>query len=305
MRSIRWLACLLALALCPLRAAETFTVATYNVENFIAADVAGRRAKPPEAKTRVAETLLALRGDVVALQEMGNTNVLLELRERLRNGGLEYPHWEHITGRDTNIHVAVLSRFPFIARRPHTNESFLLDGKRFLVSRGFVELDVEAAPKYRFTLIAAHLKSKRPVPDADQAELRENEARLLREVVDARLKADPNVNLVVLGDLNDTRDSKAVHAVIGRGKAALVDTRPTERGGISAPSRIAGYSPHDVAWTYHYGKEDSYTRIDYILLSRGMAREWEREGTFVLVLPFWGEASDHRPIAARFVAEDR
>ncbi|MBI3721638.1 MAG: endonuclease/exonuclease/phosphatase family protein [Fimbriimonas ginsengisoli] len=305
MRSLRWLACLLAAALCPLRAAETFTIATYNVENFLAADVAGRRAKPLEAKAKVAEMLLALRADVVALQEMGNTNVLLELRERLRGGGLEYPHWEHITGRDTNIHVAVLSRFPFTARRPHTNESFLLDGKRFLVSRGFVELDVEVAPRYRFTLIAAHLKSKRPVPDADQAELRENEARLLREALAARLKADPDVNLVVLGDLNDTRDSKAVHAVVGRGKAALVDTRPTERGGVSAPSRIAGYSPHDVAWTYHYGKEDSYTRIDYILLSRGMAREWDREGTFILTVPFWGEASDHRPIAARFFAEDR
>lgn len=305
MRFLRLVASLLLFAFSPLRAAETFTVATYNVENFLAADAAGRRAKPTEAKAKVAATLLAVRADVVALQEMGGTNVLIELCERLRGGGLDYPHWEHVAGRDTNIHVAVLSRFPFAARRPHTNESFLLDNRRFLVSRGFAEVEVEVSPRYRFTLLAAHLKSKRPVPDADQAELREHEARLLRAVVDARFKENPDVNLVVLGDLNDTKDSKPVRAVIGRGKAALVDTRPTERGGVAAPSRISGYSPHDVAWTYHYGKEDSYTRIDYILLSRGMARELDREGTFIPALPFWGEASDHRLIMARFFTEDR
>ena len=36
--------------------------------------------------------------------------------------GLSYPHWEWVSGADTNIHVAVLSRFPILARRPHTND---------------------------------------------------------------------------------------------------------------------------------------------------------------------------------------
>ena len=98
-------------------AADRFSVATYNVENYLDAPVPGRTTKPPEAKARVCDTLLALRADVVALQEMGGTNALLQLRAALAAGGLSYPHWEHVRGHDTNIHVALLSRFPITARR--------------------------------------------------------------------------------------------------------------------------------------------------------------------------------------------
>src|SRR5690606_18345093 len=103
---------------------------------------------------------------------MGSTNALLELRVALKADGIDFPHWEHITGFDTNIHVAILSRFPFVARRPHTNEGFLLSGRRFRVSRGFAEVEIQVNPAYSFTLITAHLKSRRPVPEADEAELR-------------------------------------------------------------------------------------------------------------------------------------
>ena len=63
--------------------------------------------------------------------------------------------------------------------------------------------------------------------------------------------------------------------------------------------------PRTVTWTYHYGTEDTYIRIDYILLSRGMSREWNPNGTYVLAMPNWGIASDHRPIVVQFYAEDR
>ncbi len=52
------------------------------------------------------------------------------------------------------------------------------------------------------------------------------------------------------------------------------------------------------------GKEDTYSRIDYILISPGMAREWVTNETYVLTLPNWGVGSDHRPILATFEAED-
>jgi endonuclease/exonuclease/phosphatase family metal-dependent hydrolase len=286
-------------------AAETFTVATWNVENYLDAPSGTRPAKPAESKAKVRETLMVLNADVLALQEMGGTNALLELRASLRADGLDYPHWEHVSGFDTNIHVAVLSKFPFIARRPHTNEAFLLNGRRFFVSRGFAEVDVQVTPAYRFTLITAHLKSKRPVAVADESDLREQEALRLREIIDARLKANPNANLVVLGDFNDVQDSRSTKAIHGKSRAALVDTRPTERNGDTATGAKAGYSPRNVAWTYFYGKEDTYSRIDYLLLSRGMAREWETSGTFVLAVPNWGVASDHRPLIATFLAEDK
>ncbi len=283
--------------------AEAFRVATYNVETYLDEATQTRKVKTAEAKAKVRESILALKPDVLALQEMGSVSALLELRDSLKAEGLDLPYWEHVAGFDTNIHVAVLSRFPFAARRSHTNESFLMGGRRFRVSRGFGEVDVQVSTNYSFTLIAAHLKSKRAVAQADQADLRLEEAKLLRENLDARLAADPNANLVVLGDFNDSQDSPSTKTVIGRGKYKLIDTRPAERNGDHDSQDSSG--PRNVTWTHYYGTDDSYTRIDFLLLSPGMAREWVREGTYVLTIPDWGLASDHRPLVAAFESEDR
>jgi endonuclease/exonuclease/phosphatase family metal-dependent hydrolase len=298
--------CFAVVALSPaLPGAEIFRIAAYNVENYLDQPTESRRVKSAEARAKVRESIRAIKPDVISFEEMGTTNALLELRASLKAEGLDFPYWEHVSGFDTNIHVAVLSRFPIIARRPHTNENFLLDGRRFGVSRGFLEVDIQVTTNYSFTLLGAHLKSKRPVPEADEAELRLHEAKLLREKVDAILKANPNANLVVLGDFNDTRDSLSTKAVIGQGKFKLIDTRPAERNGDDTPSANRRYGPMNVTWTYYYNVEDSYARIDYILLSPSMAREWVKNETYVLTMPNWGVGSDHRPIVAGFEAEDK
>jgi endonuclease/exonuclease/phosphatase family metal-dependent hydrolase len=287
-------------------AQESFTVASYNLEGYLDVAIGSRPAKSEISRAKVRESLLMLRADVVALQEVGSLRALMELREALSRGGLNYPHWEHVTGFDTNIQVAVLSRFPFTARQPHTNEGFLLYGRRFRVTRGFSEVEVRVNDRYRFTLISAHLKSRREVGVADQAELREQEAIRLRRIIDARLQARPEANLVVVGDMNDHPDSAPLRILLARGKRqALVDTRPAERNGDDGSDPAALGRPRRVTWTHFYAKEDVYSRIDYILVSRGMAREWDSTGTYVLGMPNWGVGSDHRPIVSRFEAVDR
>ncbi len=283
--------------------AETFRVAAYNVENYLDQPTESRRhPKSSEAKAKIRESILAIKPDVIAFEEMGGTNALLELRDSLKAARLDLPYWEHVSGFDTNIHVAVLSKFPFAARRPHTNDNFLLSGRRFRVSRGFSEVDIQVNANYTFTLLGAHLKSKRPVPEGDEAELRLAEAKLLREKVDAILNARPDANLIVVGDFNNTKNSPSTKAVIGGGKFKLVDTRPAERNGDNAPNPVARFDPMNVTWTYYYGVEDSYSRIDYILLSPGMAREWVKEDTYLPTIPNWGVGSDHRPLVATFNA---
>jgi endonuclease/exonuclease/phosphatase family metal-dependent hydrolase len=289
----------------PVTAANIFRVASFNVENYLDAPAGTRPVKSNEAKAKVRESILVLRPDVLALQEMGSTNALLELRDSLQREGLDLPHWEHVGGFDTNIFVAVLSRFPIVARRSHTNEAFLLGGRRFQINRGFVEVDIQVNAHYTFTLFNAHLKSRRPVAYADEAELREQEALLLREKINARLKRNPNANIIVAGDFNDVKDSVSTKILLGRGATALLDTRPAERNGDDRPHPNPRYEPRRVTWTYHYGKEDTYSRIDYILVSRGMSREWLADETYVLALPNWGVASDHRPVVAGFVAKDQ
>lgn len=299
--------CFFVLALAPgLDAApEFFNVATYNVENYLDAPAGTRPMKSAEARAKIRESIRALKADVIALQEVGALSALQELRAALKSEGVDYPQWDWVTGFDTNIHVAVLSKFPIIQRRPHTNENFLLQGRRLHVSRGFSEIDIQVNPGYTFTLLAAHLKSRRTVGVADEAEMREQEALLLREKIDERLAANPNANLIVLGDFNDVKDSRSTKVILGRGAHALIDTRPAEKNGDAHTGNGSRYAPRDITWTHYFGKEDTYSRIDYILLSPGMAHEWQREGTFVLAIPNWGVGSDHRPIVARFVAEDR
>jgi len=231
---------------------------------------------------------------------MGSTNALIELQGALKKSGLDLPFWDHVTGSDTNIHLALLSRFPITARRPRANESFLLGGRRFFVSRGFLDDDLEISPRFHLTLITAHLKSKLASPVADEEELREQEAILLRRLIDSHLAADPATALAVLGDFNDTKDSRTLKTILGRGPNALFDTRPVERvpSGTGNPAAETG----GVAWTEHFAKEDIYSRIDYILLSHSLEKRWLKQETYILNLPDWDAASDHRPLVTGFSA---
>src|SRR5437762_6103419 len=77
---------------------ETFRVATWNVENYLDQATQTRHAKSEEAKAKIRECLLVLKPDVLALQEMGSVRALLELRDALKTNGLDFPHWEQVTG---------------------------------------------------------------------------------------------------------------------------------------------------------------------------------------------------------------
>ena len=94
-----------------------------------------------------------------------------------------------------------------------------------------------------------------------------------------------------------------IKEIIGRGKSKLTDTRPTERNGDTAPSEPPYFEPRNVAWTYFYGKNDTYERIDYILASPAMMQLWLANETFIPNIPNWGTGSDHRPITAGFTID--
>jgi endonuclease/exonuclease/phosphatase family metal-dependent hydrolase len=303
---LRRICLLFLLCVSPAAWAETniFRLATFNVENYLDAPSGTRHAKSPAAQAKVRDCILAIKPDVIALEEIGSTNTLLDLQSNLKSSGLDLPFWDEITGFDTNIHVAVLSRFPIVARRPHTNENFLLDGRRFIVSRGFEELDIQVNPRFTFTLIAAHLKSRRPSALADEEEWRYEEAAALRRVIEARFAQDPNQNLAVLGDFNDVQDSKPVRAIMGRGTTRLFDTHPAERNGDNEASAEGRRQSRHITWTHYYEKDDVFSRIDYILLGRSLRDRWLKEETYILTTPNWGLASDHRPLVAGFAVPE-
>src|SRR5690348_17062496 len=92
---------LAALWLCLAGKAEQFTVATYNLENYT--DVVGgsRPTKSEASRAKVRASIRAMHADVLAMQELGTTNAMQELRSALKKDGLDYPHWEFVPGADT------------------------------------------------------------------------------------------------------------------------------------------------------------------------------------------------------------
>jgi len=85
-------------------AAATFRVATYNLENYLDPPTESHHiVKSAEASAKIRESIKAVKPDVIALEEVGTTNALLELRASLRADGLDFPFWEHVTGADTKF----------------------------------------------------------------------------------------------------------------------------------------------------------------------------------------------------------
>ena len=68
--------------------AETIRVATYNVENYLDQPTESRpHAKSAEAKAKIRESIESPKPDVLAIEEMGTTNALLDLRASLKAEG--------------------------------------------------------------------------------------------------------------------------------------------------------------------------------------------------------------------------
>lgn len=274
----------------------SFTIATYNLEFYVDRPTLGNPPESEAGKAIIRQSIRAMNPDVIALQEVGRTNALLELRDSLRREGLDFPYWDHVTGWDTNLHLAFLSRVPIRSVHHRTNENYLYKGRRYRVARGFGQIELEVAGR-RITVVTAHLKSKRQIAEADQEDLRFEEATLLREAIDELFRT--TANIIVLGDFNDGVGTRTYSTLIGKGQHKLLDTRPTERNGDSLPNPNPRYEPRRIAWTHFYAKEEIYSRIDYILLSPALKPFYKADQSYVLAMKDWGAGSDHRPVCVR------
>jgi hypothetical protein len=92
-------------------------------------------------------------------------------------------------GRGLAVRSLLFSRFPIAEVRSHP-----LPGARAILE---ARLDVEGAP---FTIFVNHWKSGASDPASEA--LRREHARVLRGRLDQLLKADPNADLLIAGDLN-------------------------------------------------------------------------------------------------------
>jgi endonuclease/exonuclease/phosphatase family metal-dependent hydrolase len=320
-KPIRFLvgALLVGMAAAATRAADTLTLATYNVQNYTLENrllAAGGGFRPdypkPEAeKAALRAVIRKLDADVIAFQEMGGPPFLEELRRDLASEGVNYPYGEAMLAADEKRGLAVLSRVPLGTVTPHRD----LIGARAPVDgaggsgtsaapvgvrRGLLEVEVlwpEGGGDGVVRLFVVHLKSRLTDDKSDPAadEQRSAEAVAVRERILQRVTKPetddggaPNTGrYLVLGDFNDVPGSRALRAVQAKGKreiATWVD---------AADSR--GHR-----WTHAYATQAVYSRFDHVLVSAALLPAVER--AWIEDAPETALASDHRPLVLRLRA---
>jgi endonuclease/exonuclease/phosphatase family metal-dependent hydrolase len=270
--------------------AQALTLATFNVENYTVADrmVEGvyRQAypKPEKEKAALTKVIAGIAPDILAVQEMGTQAFLDEFRRDLRAAGQDFPHAVLLEAADPDRHVAVLSKWPFKEVKRHREVPTLYLDAKDVVKRGVLEV-VFATDAGDLSVFVLHLKSKRTErpDDPESARQRAAEAEAVRDLVLARFPNPTQARFVICGDWNDTRATRPVRALQQRGDTMLGEIlRATDSRGE--------------AWTHFYRKEDTYSRLDYILVSLGLraavadgqAKIWDGAGA--------GEGSDHRAV---------
>jgi endonuclease/exonuclease/phosphatase family metal-dependent hydrolase len=290
---------LLSLLLCGPLLSDEIVVASYNVENYwlgereTSASLIQEPPKPEAEIAAVIKVLKRIKPDILGVMEIGDESMLEDFQRRLRTAGLDYPYREWIEGADDVRHICLLSRFPIVERNSRNDVPLDLDGKTLRMNRGILDVTVEVNPDYRLRLVGAHLKSRRDVPEYDQARMRAKEALLLREHIDEILAAEPATNLMLFGDLNDTKNEYPIRQIIGA------------KGSPSYMMDLWLRDGRGERWTYYWKTADEYSRIDYLLVSPGLVKEVIFEKCGIDDSPDWNEASDHRAIYAVIFALDR
>ncbi len=262
---------------------------SYNVENYTDAKPPseasryGLKAKPEKEIAALVEIVKEIAPDILGVCEMGSPEKLADFQKRLAAAGVELPHTEFVAALDEDRHLALLSRFPIVARNSQTDVGFVLNGQPERVRRGFLDVTVQVTPDYRLRCVGTHLKSKLPIPEGE-AVVRRLEAQKLREHLDGIFAKEPQANVICYGDFNDTKDQPMFHAVTG------------PRGSVGYMTDLWCRDPLGDKWTYHWKNADEYSRIDYLFVSPGLLTEVERSKASVYRSENWSAASDHRPV---------
>jgi endonuclease/exonuclease/phosphatase family metal-dependent hydrolase len=297
-KAIRF-ACTATVSLLPLsgiaaQKTDEIVFAAWNVRNYHIAP-AGRAAdeggsgttKSAESLDALVDILRSINPDILGLSEMGTRRDLADLQRRLAGAGVSLPHSTLVNAADQERRLALLSRFPLTRIKHDTRSTFVLDGTTHRARRGFLDCTVIIRPDFSLRILGAHLKSRRFVPEFDQAEFRRSEAVLLRAKLEKIQKEDPATKLLLFGDFNDTKNSPTIRTLLGhRGSPEALEALPL--------------SDHlGDQWTYHRAETDEYSRIDYVMVSRALRPLVRKKGTGIHRSPRWYEASDHRPLVVR------
>lgn len=274
-------------------AAKSLRIVSYNVRNYNLNDriVDGvyrtGYPKPEQEKAAVRRILRELAADVVLLQEMGPAPFLEELREDLRQEGLDYPCIVVQEGEDPARNLALLAREPPAAVRRVHHLQFSYLGAKTPVKRGLMEITVRHDGR-EMLLFHLHLKSRwedhREDPESRQRRL--GEAVAIRDYIRERTasgESGTSLPFLIVGDFNDTRDSPVL-------------ARFLQVGGQVISRMVPTVDNRGESWTYYDPRSDTYSRVDFFLAAPSLW-PWLQQPAMVADGAYLLEGSDHRPIS--------
>jgi endonuclease/exonuclease/phosphatase family metal-dependent hydrolase len=260
----------------------------YNLKNYLSMrryidGTVVYTPKPREEIQALISIIHSAKPDILGVCEIGNDADLKDLQARLRRVGIDLPYSHRVQGSDRARALAILSRHPIIATHVPKELNYRIQGVNFAISRGILDATIQL-PRREVRFIGVHFKSKRPIKEADQSLMRRNESLLLRQHIDDILSTNPDTPLLVYGDFNDTKNSRAVSAVRGRPQSDL------------HLEMIKLNDSRGENWTHYWQHEDIYSRIDFIMANPKLAAYIHHKGCKLLTPGNWQTASDHRPM---------
>ena len=231
-----------------------------------------REKKFLQALQPVAKVIVSMNVDTLVLTEVGGERDVKDLRDEIKNQGLDYP-WFFVCDANNSAfqHVAVLSRFPLELIQAKIPGRTFYDAELDDPEEER-ETDVPKALHVAFScngskvnVIGVHLPSERNGYEQDA--MRISVAKLIRRY--SLPMIERGEHLVIAGDLNDDLGQPAIRMIRGR-EDMFEDLIQTGRAYYFLPEDLEN------RWTYMFRGERN--QLDQILITRSLKDACLEEG---------------------------
>ena len=222
-------------------------------------------------RTNTAKVLKAVAADIQCLVEVESREVMHNFNADVLTAK-KFPYNILVDGNDPRgIDVGILSKYPIKNIRTHIFDKEKPTSRSFLFSRDCLEVELEISKNQSLHILCNHFKSKGYSSSQKDANKRRGlQADKVKEILQTNYDLTKDW-VVVIGDFNDTPDSKPLQQLLNT--ANLTDVLQLKFG-----------NDFDKRYTYFYKKK---MQIDFILVSKPLSNLFidagvERRGMFEL-----------------------
>lgn len=270
----------------------------YRFRTFMGKLVKAKNIKDTET---IADRILRMNVDVLAVQEVEDIDILKQFNNEYLNG--LYKYVVLIEGNDPRlIDVGILSKYPIgqIVSWQQAVHKSNPDKKVF--GRDLLQVDIlsKSRTKKLFTIFNNHLKSQfipfgqNKVKGEKSNNLRrKHQSEVMKDIILSQMR--PNSKFIILGDMNDSPNSKPLKPFIKNADLDLFNALKSPKE--TRPSKHDTPMPSTTAWTHRFkepGKPAKYELFDQIWLSKSLkfkfVESWIDRRT-----KHKGDGSDHDP----------